>query len=118
MSCAPNASIVRDIRVYRGSNKSPFKLRFKNPDGTLQDLAGTDFVLMASLVDGPIIASLSDGGLKYDGEFVTWAISAADSRRMPAGRLTRYSIERVEPSGTQYPVIIGHITGVDYPNVD
>lgn len=109
----------RDLYVARGSSKSPFKLRFKNPDDSLQDLAGTDFVLAISMLGGECItAKLSTGGLVLADNYLTWALTAEESRRIPSGRNAKFAIERVDPSGTQYPVVIGHISGVDYPNVD
>ena len=109
-----------NITAGRGSNRPILKFRLENPDdGSPQDLTGANLIAVAEVADGRIIASLSDGGLIHgqDG-YVTWALSIDDSYRIRPGALTRYAIERVDPGGDQYPVIVGVIIGRDYPNVD
>ncbi|GHE69830.1 hypothetical protein GCM10019059_31930 [Camelimonas fluminis] len=116
MTCAPGK---RDFTVYRGSNAPVIQMRLRNPDGSLQDLTGHDLILTVSVSDGEIVASLSNGGLTIDHTgLIVWAPSLEGSRRVRVGRYNQYAFERRQPDGEQYPLLVGLITGVDYPNAD
>lgn len=115
----PASPAKRDFSVYRGSNAPVIQMRLRNPDGTLQDLTGHDLILTATVVDGTLSASLSDGGLAMDDTgLIVRAPSLTDSRRVRPGRLNPYSIERREPDGAQFPIMTGTLIGKDYPNGD
>lgn len=111
-----------DHEIWRG-NDSPLVVRFPQFDGS-----GSDFVLTMRFRGAEMVRRVSTGELSMlvaphpltglTATTVTWPCGHAESRLLPAGRLTRYELERQVPGGEQRTFLQGFMIVREATNVD
>lgn len=107
-----------DISIIRG-NSARQQWQFMVNDTTPLNLAGGDLVLVVKWRGGSLQRSTADGGLTMDAPngVLTWSYTPAESRLLPAGRVTRYEIERRE-GDMQRTWVAGYVNARDAINDD
>jgi hypothetical protein len=109
--CGSGALPQYDMLVKRGTDTHRI-FRFKDSSGAYIDLAGYTVKFHAgsgtSAIDQtlPPLAALDP---HFPG--VSLHLTRVQSRTLPLGRLTRYSIEIWQPSGDQFVVVEGYLVG-------
>jgi hypothetical protein len=109
----------RDFTWWVGNDAPQIKVRLKDSDGAVIALTGSVIALRAVDAEGNVvIARTSEDDLPVDGDdYIDITPTLAESRLMPAGRQTRYEVER-RIGGTQQTFLTGWIIAQGGVNLD
>lgn len=104
-----------DIVIRRGTTKPDIAWRLGS-DANPFDGTGSTFVLTIRSGGNSIVLSTAEpaSGLTYDNDtrLLLWRRTLADSRKISAGRVGRYEVER-RIGGEQSTIVEGAVTGKD-----
>jgi predicted pyridoxine 5'-phosphate oxidase superfamily flavin-nucleotide-binding protein len=109
-----------DLSIWRGNNP-PIAWRFRNADQTLFDVSGSRFVMDISIRSVSRFRKDTDVNDNFvvdaAASTLTWAITVAESRLIPEGRIADYEIERWI-GNEQLTLISGKLIGLGGKNFD